>query len=53
MRYLFIGLILLVFTGCGSSGTTYTEDNDNGNVIKPVSPTPKDSSKQPPSIPNI
>ncbi len=51
MRYLFIGLTLLIFIGCGSGDTKNTEDKEN--IMKPVSPTPKDSSKQPPSIPNI
>jgi len=51
MRYLFTGLTLLIFIGCGSSGTNNTKESDN--IMKPVSPMPKDSSKQPPSIPNI
>lgn len=47
MRYLFIGFILLAFSGCGSNS------KETDIIIKPVSPTPKDSSKQPPSIPDI
>lgn len=50
MRYLFIGFILLAFSGCGSNSKK-AEETDI--IIKPVSPTPKDSSKQPPSIPDI
>lgn len=51
MRYIFIGLMLLIFVGCGTSGTTNGEDSDN--IVKSSSPQPKDSSKQPPSIPKL
>lgn len=51
MRYLFIGLAALIFIGCGSGGTKNSEAHDT--IEKPVSPMPKDSSKQPPSVPNI
>jgi len=49
MRYIFIGLILVGMIGCGSNGTK----SDNGVDKAPSSPTTKDSSKKPPSIPTI
>jgi hypothetical protein len=49
MRYILIGIILLSFIGCGSSSSSKESDN----IVKPTSPKTKDSSKQPPSIPNI
>ena len=49
MRYIFIGLILVGVIGCGSNGTK----SDEGVSKTPSSPVTKDSSKKPPSIPNI
>jgi len=48
MRYILIGIILFLFIGCGSSSS-----KESDNIVKPTSPKTKDSSKQPPSIPNI
>ncbi len=48
MRYILIGIILLLFIGCGSSS-----GKENDSMVKPNSPTTKDSNKQPPSMPNI
>ncbi|MCH9741017.1 MAG: hypothetical protein K0U38_09295 [Epsilonproteobacteria bacterium] len=50
MRYIILGLLLIMFTACGSSTTNSGAEEQ---VEKPASPSPKDSSKQPPSIPNI
>jgi len=50
MRYILIGLMLL-FIGCGSDNSDKkTEDKD---VVKSSAPNPKDSTKKPPSIPQI
>ncbi|SFV56897.1 hypothetical protein MNB_SV-12-179 [hydrothermal vent metagenome] len=51
MRYLIIGLILITFIGCGSNNKTKQESGDK--MVNPTSPKPHDSSKKPPSIPNI
>ena len=51
MKYLIVGLLLINFIGCGSSNTVEKEIGDT--IEKPVSPKPQDSSKKPPSIPNI
>jgi hypothetical protein len=48
MRYLLIGLVLIGLIGCGSNGYKQSDKSSN-----PSSPTTKDSSKQPPSIPKI
>jgi len=50
MRYLFIGVILLAFIGCGSSSK---KDNGGDTIVTPASPKTTDSNKQPPAIPNI
>jgi hypothetical protein len=51
MRYILIGIILLSFIGCGSSNTTKSKESNN--TTNPSSPIPKDSTKQPPSIPKL
>ncbi|NEW60945.1 hypothetical protein GSY74_06575 [Sulfurovum sp. bin170] len=51
MRFLIIGLLLITFIGCGSSGIDKQESGDS--TVNPISPKPQDSSKKPPSIPNI
>lgn len=50
MRYIILGLLLIALGGCGSDSSS---GGTGDQVEKPASPTPKDSSKQPPSIPNI
>ena len=50
MRYMIVGLLLiLVLGGCGSNSTPAKGEK----IENPSSPSPADSSKQPPSIPNI
>lgn len=51
MRYLIATLLLITFIGCGSSSSKSTNSGDN--IVNPSSPKPQDSSKKPPSIPNI
>ncbi len=56
MRYLIIGAMVLSFMGCGSSSTK-KDDNQSttqmSNIVKPNSPSPQNSEKKPPSIPDI
>lgn len=52
MRYIILGLLVMLFTACGSSSSS-SEENVTTEVDKPIVPTPKDATKQPPSIPNI
>ena len=54
MRYIFILLLLLNFTGCGSSenqGIIPVVQDVESN--KPLSPKTEDVANTPPSIPNI
>jgi PBP1b-binding outer membrane lipoprotein LpoB len=51
MRYIFLGLLVMIFSGCG--GSNNSENEETKEVERPVSPTPKERSKQPPSIPNL
>ena len=55
MRYLIIGVVLLSFIGCGSSSTKSNKEIEtpSSNTEKPDSPSPQNSEKKPPSIPNI
>ena len=45
MRYIIFSILLLVFAGCGGSGSV----NDN----PPTSPQTSDSSNTPPQVPKI
>ena len=54
MRYIFIALLLLNFTGCGSNEkqgiTTVIQEVETN---KPISPKTEDVANKPPSIPDI
>lgn len=52
MRYILLTLLLIGFTACGSGGSK-TPANTSEEITTPVSPTPKDSTKKPPSLPTI
>lgn len=55
MRYIILGLLLTLFTACGSGSSTETTTNHSveEESNKPASPQPTDSSKAPPSLPSI
>ena len=46
MRYLFLGLLLVLLSACGGENNSSSE-----NTEKPSVPQTKDASKQPPFIP--
>ncbi|MCK5853889.1 MAG: hypothetical protein KAG56_01620 [Sulfurovaceae bacterium] len=57
MKYIVTGLLLMAFTGCGSSGTekkeVITEEEQKQRVVEETSPLNVQKSKTPPAIPKI
>lgn len=51
MRYFILTLLLVGFTACGSDSSETPPNTENSTT--PVTPEPTDSSKTPPSIPQI
>jgi hypothetical protein len=52
MKYIVLGVLIAVFSGCGGSSSDGANQNTE-QAERPISPTPKESSKQPPAIPKL
>ena len=55
INYIFTGVLLIAFTGCGSSGTEKKDViiSQDKEIVTETSPKNAEKSKTPPAIPNI